>query len=154
MHLMVFLPLEKEYNKSFFQRKKTAIFFHAIFEKSELKKFHLALRRVHTMLLLLNKATNFIFNVLCLPLDRRLPKNSGEGRCTLHAVSLIKVNLFFAICYQQHLLDGCNKRSSQGQRTTVTQLKVNNKYTWLMNLKYFTAKAFSEKKFKNKIKAI
>ena len=64
------------------------------------------------------------FSMYCLPLDRRLPKNSGEGRCTLHAVSLIKANLFFAICYRQHLLDGCNKRSSQGQRTTVTHLKV------------------------------
>lgn len=124
MHFIVFLPLEKEYNKRFFKGKRLQFSFMWFFEKSELKKFHLALRRVHTMLLLLNKATDFVFNVLWLPLDRRLPKNSGEGRCTLHAVSLIKVNLFFAICYRQHLLDGCNKRSSQGQRTTVTQLKV------------------------------
>ena len=52
-----------------------------------------------------------------------MPQNSGEGRCTLHAVSLIKVNLFFAICYPQHLLDGCNKRSSQEDTIRATTCK-------------------------------
>lgn len=113
-----FLAIRKTIQQIFFSKgNRLWSFLSCDFEKSELKNFHLALRRFHLILPLLNNATNFICNVLHLPLDRKLP-NSGEGRCTLYAGSLINFKLFFATCYQQHLPNGLDvtKEAFRGRK--------------------------------------
>lgn len=84
----------------------------------------MALRRFRLALPLQSNAPNFICDVLSLPLDRRLPKSSEEGRCPLFALNVINFNLFFATCYQQHLGDGLGttKEAFRG-RKVVTQFQ-------------------------------